>query len=549
MHPAPGALRGGPGAPLEPRPGADLPATSALLLGGRGALGAGAVCEAREARPGEAGRWAEGGSGYRAGLAGSAAAGRAQLGASSSSSSAGKSLPPAAAAASTTTAMDSQSLDSCIQSTLSALYPPFEVTAATVLCQVFDVVEKTYRGDGLHYLIDFLIPAKHILQCVQQDACVQYCGLLFRHEGWPLCIHEKIVVQLGSFDWRILRPGDFYLQVVPYLKKSPRIIVKCLAEDKHNVDELVVPEVSYTSIFTVEWLNGINRERMGMALENCLLGTEDKIFRVPWDRIVNPEFIESPPKMNGGLSSVPVTEQPSDLVFSEVPSQSSSLEVESQLFNGPSLPEDSLFMTNTTEQLVRAAASMECVSPGLGEDSISDLEGEYVELTDVSLPKFGPQSVSLSYCTKPRMRVKDKPAASQDSSTSLRNGVGLAVELMPHGHLDTAKPSDTQNSNARNLLEDAHELESDKLLLENYEGPAAGSDAKEPSDVKGQAQPEHELDWRYAMCSYHDGEDAECRSLTAVASEITETAQRSSTELENDSRVSEHGYCSSVLGL
>ncbi|CAI5782030.1 puratrophin-1 [Podarcis lilfordi] len=443
--------------------------------------------------------------------------------------------------------LDSQSLDSCIQSTLSALYPPFEVTAATVLCQVFDVVEKTYRGDGLHYLIDFLIPAKHILQCVQQDACVQYCGLLFRHEGWPLCIHEKIVVQLGSFDWRILRPGDFYLQVVPYLKKSPRIIVKCLAEDKHNVDELVVPEVSYTSIFTVEWLNGINRERMGMALENCLLGTEDKIFRVPWDRIVNPEFIESPPKMNGGLSSVPGTEQPSDLVFSEVPSQSSS-QVESQLFNGPSLPEDSLFMTNTTEQLVRAAASMDCVSPGLGEDSISDLEGEYVELTDVSLPKFGPQSVSLNYCTKPRMRVKDRPAASQDSSTCLRNGVGLAAIVMPHGHLDTAKPSDTQASNARNLLEDDHELESDKLLLENYEGPAAGSDPKEPSDVKGQAQPEHELDWRYAMCSYHDGEDAECRSLTAVASEMTETAQRNSTELENSSRASEHGYCSSVLG-
>ncbi|CAJ0932558.1 unnamed protein product [Ranitomeya imitator] len=276
---------------------------------------------------------------------------------------------------------DSESLDSCIQKTLSSLYHPFESTAATLLCQVLDVVEKTYRGDGLGYLIDFLIPAKRILQGLQQEACLQYCGLLFRHAGWPLCIHDKVVLQLASIDWRLLQPGDFYLQVVPYLRKTPRIVLKCLAQDHHNVEEVLLPEGSYTSIFTLEWLEFINSDRIGVSLENVLLTGDGQLHRVSWDLIVHPEFVEKKPSI----------EEVVDL---------------SKRF---------LYQVCDPGAAITLEAKPDCSS---------EIEGEYVELRDITVPRLGPQkgsltqSIALNFKSqhKSHQRAKDSPTLRVASS-------------------------------------------------------------------------------------------------------------------------------------
>ncbi|MGH0127590.1 UNVERIFIED_CONTAM: hypothetical protein FKN15_028515, partial [Acipenser sinensis] len=329
---------------------------------------------------------------------------------------------------------DCDSLDSCIQSTLSALYPPFEATAATVLCQVFDVVEKTYRGDGLRYLIDFLVPSKHILQCIQQDACFQYCGYLFRHEGWPLCIHDKIVVQLASLDWRSLQPGDFYIQAVPYLKKTPRLVLKCLARDGHNVEELDVPEITYTSIFTTEWLDSINRERMGTALEHCLLSTDSNIFRVPWEEVVRPEF-RNKPRMIENVSGITralgdgtcpkALQESQHMTNSSDPSSSAG-----QMQKGPDI-------RRTSSQPCFDAVNWLDLSDNMSEESDQDLEGEYVELADFPLPRFFPQKGSLTESISLNYRNRNKPKTCLEAKTpDCQNNSTCSQTLICTNHIE-----------------------------------------------------------------------------------------------------------------
>lgn len=118
-----------------------------------------------------------------------------------------------------------------------------------------------------------------------------YTGLIFYHEGWPLCIHEKIIVQLASLHKVRLKPGDFYFQVVPAGKQAANLVLKCLSRHGPGMEELIVPETMYGYIFTTEFLENVNCERNGFLLESCLLTTGPAIYRTPWKNIVNPIFV------------------------------------------------------------------------------------------------------------------------------------------------------------------------------------------------------------------------------------------------------------------
>uniref|UniRef100_A0A1A7XT93 Pleckstrin homology domain containing, family G (With RhoGef domain) member 4B n=1 Tax=Iconisemion striatum TaxID=60296 RepID=A0A1A7XT93_9TELE len=188
---------------------------------------------------------------------------------------------------------DPESLDDCIQSTLSVLYCPFSATASTVLWQLFSVVQRQYRGDGLRCFIDFLLPAKRILQIVQKESCVKFKGLLLYHEGWPLCIDEKVVLQLSPLHKVRLKQGDFYLQIIPLGRKAAKLVIKCLSASGQAIAEIPILESTYGSIFTAEFLQNVTRERNLHPLQNCLLTTGTTVYRTPWKNVVSPLFISS----------------------------------------------------------------------------------------------------------------------------------------------------------------------------------------------------------------------------------------------------------------
>ncbi|XP_026549257.1 uncharacterized protein KIAA1755-like, partial [Notechis scutatus] len=121
-----------------------------------------------------------------------------------------------------------------------------------------------------------------------------YSGCVFLHEGWPLCLHEKVSVHLSPLNPLLLRPGDFYLQAEPCGEQSACLVVKCLSRDLTTVEKIPIPDASCSWLFTEAWLEDINRDLERPTLRTCLVATGNGIVPVPWNKIATPEFVQLP---------------------------------------------------------------------------------------------------------------------------------------------------------------------------------------------------------------------------------------------------------------
>lgn len=122
---------------------------------------------------------------------------------------------------------------------------------------------------------------------------MRFRGLLFYHEGWPLCIHDKVILQLAPLHKVRLKQGDFYLQLVPLGRKAAKLVIKCLSASGQAIAEIPIAESMFGSLFTADFLQNVTRDRNLHPLQNCLLTTGTAVYRTPWKNVVNPLFVSS----------------------------------------------------------------------------------------------------------------------------------------------------------------------------------------------------------------------------------------------------------------
>lgn len=191
------------------------------------------------------------------------------------------------------------------------------------------------------------------------------------------------------------------------------------------MEELEIPELAYTSLFSMAWLDSINQERSGngrVTLEHCLLSADDDIFRVHWEDVVHPEFISRPPKASQLVLENGMAE---DTKENEVQEDRASVSEHGILIE-TSMAESA--QRQDPCPTVKHLSVLEQDSSGRSS-AADDSEGEYVELADLTLPRFSPQkgsltqSISMNFRNlhKPRTTGPEQPKANALEST-LKSG-------------------------------------------------------------------------------------------------------------------------------
>ncbi|XP_042550588.1 uncharacterized protein KIAA1755 homolog [Dipodomys spectabilis] len=285
-------------------------------------------------------------------------------------------------------------LDTAIQQALAGLYPPFEATAPTVLGQVFRLLDSDFRGDGLSFLLDFLIPAKRLCEQVREAACDSYVHRVFLHEGWPLCLRDEVVVHLAPLNPLLLRQGDFYFQVESWEEQSARMMIKYLSLDLRTVDKRPIMESSYPFLFTQQWLETINSSFQGSPLHNCLVASENGIVPVPWSKITSPIFVDDRCQTVKVPSPAEDTLQLEASHASNPPELQSTSSPGSQLFRAQSLSKGK---DKTSVTKYPGLIKVEQARPGevaFRMDGVvsQSLEGDYVALVSFSQESRGNSS-------------------------------------------------------------------------------------------------------------------------------------------------------------
>lgn len=233
--------------------------------------------------------------------------------------------------------------------------------------------------------------------------------MAFHSEGWPVCLHEK-VVQLSPLDQEPFHRSDVYQLDFPSVTPSPRAIgtTSCWAvasskpplllcsilSNGLHVAKRKESEIALCFLFSMAWLESVNREQEQQKgrRERCLLSGHGDVFRVPWEDLVYPQFISLPhaPKDRKDSSG---KDRDGSINTSAVPNR------ESDSFH------------NDVKSLPFSKKSDQSLKSNEEEKT----EGECVELTELPLPCFSPQKGSLTQSLSLQVKVRTSPNAPQNT--------------------------------------------------------------------------------------------------------------------------------------